>query len=182
MSLPQNLALFIVDTLASLYVLLLVLRCLLAQAQADFYNPLSQVIVRLTAKPIVYMHQALPPIGHFDIACWLYAYAIKSLSLFLLAHIQGAAVAWSAVLPFALIALLELVVHIYIVALVVGAIASWFTGGVRMHPALSLVSELTEPLLAPLRRMLPSASGIDFSPLAAIFLLYIVLIVLRALH
>ena len=85
----QNLALFIVDTLFSLYVLVLLIRSLLVIAQADYYNPLSQFIVRITEPPLFPLRRMVPPVGRVDLSCWLLAYAVKLGEIVLLMLIQG---------------------------------------------------------------------------------------------
>ena len=180
----QNVLLFLIDTLLSLYVLALLLRFVLMLSQADFYNPIAQTIIRVTQAPVAMVRQIIPPLGRIDLACGLLAYALKILTLFLVGAIQGKIFPLAALLAGGGIQLAELLIYIYIFALIILAVSSWFISGVQMfnHPLISLLFSLTSPLLAPLRRLIPAANGIDFSPLAALIVLYLLLTILRSLY
>lgn len=180
----QNLALFIVDTLFSLYVLVLLIRSLLVIAQADYYNPLSQFIVRITEPPLFPLRRLVPPVGRVDLSCWLLAYAVKLGEIVLLMLIQGQSWPTSALAAVAAIQIAETVIHVYIFALIILAVSSWFMSGVQQlhHPVISLIHGLTGPVLEPVRRVVPPVGILDFSVLIAIFLLYLILTVLRSLY
>jgi YggT family protein len=62
------------------------------------------------------------------------------------------------------------IIDAYTIILFVTVLLSWFPVP-EHHPAVRFLRSITEPLLAPLRRMLPSAGGLDFSPLVLMLLL-----------
>ncbi|MDP4788772.1 MAG: YggT family protein, partial [Haliea sp.] len=70
-----------------------------------------------------------------------------------------------------------LVVNIYFFALLAMIILSWVAPGSR-HPALLLLFQLTEPVMAPVRRLLPNMGGIDFSPILLFILINVIQIAL----
>ncbi len=180
----QNILLFLTDTLLSLYALALLLRFLFMLVQADFYNPLSQVIVRLTQVPVDAVRKFIPPIGRMDLACWILAYGLEMLNLFLLGLIQGKVLSAAPLFFVGLMQLAETLVYVYIFSVIILAVSSWFISGVQAftHPLISLLYSLTSPVLAPLRRVMPSAGGIDFSPLALLIVLYLLLTILRSFY
>lgn len=180
----QNVLLFLTDTLLSLYALVFLLRFLFMLVQADFYNPLSQAVVKLTEGPVGALRRFIPPVGRADLACWLLAYGLKVLSLVLIGLIQGKVWPLAPLLLIGLIQLGETLIYIYIFSVIILAVSSWFMSGVQAfsHPLIFLLYSLTSPVLAPLRRFMPSAGVLDLSPLALLLVLYLLLIILRSLY
>ncbi len=181
---PERALLFATDTLLTFYALLLVVRGLLAMAHADFYNPLSQTIVRLTEPPLALARKIIPSTGRWDSSCWLLAYLVKVLELFLVAGFQGYSPPAPTLLTVGLIQLGELLVQTYMVSIFIIAVSSWFVSGAQAfaNPFLSLLHGIAEPLLEPARRLLPPFGAIDFSALAVLLLLYLTLNALRSLY
>ena len=67
------------------------------------------------------------------------------------------------------------VVYIFIGALIFQAVLSWVN---PYSPFAAPVQQLTRPMLDPLRRFIPLISGIDLSPLVAILVLQVLLMLL----
>ena len=180
----QNVLLFLTDTLLSLYALAFVVRFLLTFAQADFYNPLSQTVVKLTQVPLNSMHAFFPLVGRVDPACGLIAYGLKTLALFLIGLIQGNALPVALLLTISLIQLGETIIYVYIFSLITLAISSWLMSGIRAfnHPLISLLYSLNAPLLTPVRRVIPVSGVVDFSPLVLLITLFLLLTILRSLY
>ena len=181
---PERALLFVADTLLTFYTLLLLLRGLLAMAHADFYNPLSQAIVRLTEPPLSLARKIIPSAGKWDYSCWLLAYLVKVLELFLVAGLQGYSPPAGQLLTVGLIQLGELLVQTYIVGIFILAVSSWFISGAQAfsNPFLSLLNSLSAPLLEPARRLLPPLGPVDFSSLVVLLLLFLTLNALRSLY
>ncbi len=180
----QNILLFLTNTLLSLYALVFLLRFVLMLSQADFYNPISQTIVKLTQAPVNTLRVLLPPVGRFDLSSWVLAYGVKVLTLFLVGLIQGKVWPLVSLLVIGLIQLAEVLIYIYIFSLIILAVSSWFISGIQAfnHPLISLLYSLTSPILGPVRRVIPATGPIDFSPLAALILLYLLLTILRSFY
>ena len=180
----QNILLFLTDTLLSLYMLALLLRFLFMLIQADFYNPLSQAIVQITQTPVKFVRTFIPTFGRVDLACGLLACGVKTLELFLLGLIQGKIWPLAVLLVVGLIQVAETLIYIYIFALIILAISSWFIIGRQAlnHPLISLLYSLTTPILAPVRRIIPASGGIDFSPMVLLIALYLLLTILRSFY
>lgn len=175
-----NVSVFLVHTLFSIYLVIVVLRLLLAWVRADFYNPLSQFLVKTTNPVLVPLRRVIPSIGSIDTASLVLILGIKLLELMLLAMITGKAFTFAALLILSLLQIVELVIWIFIFAIIIQVIMSWVSPGAQYYhnPAASLLHSLTEPLLRPVRRMLPPVGMIDLSPLVVTLCLYIILIVL----
>jgi YggT family protein len=176
----QNIAVFLISTLFSLYIGAVLIRFLLAYARADFHNPLSQFLVKVTNPLLVPLRRFVPALGKVDTASLVLAFVLKLIGVFLLAAIVGKGFDPGYLIPAALVDLLRTLIWIYIIALIVQAVASWL-GNTHGNPVLSLLYSLTAPVLRPLRNIVPTIGAVDLSPLVAILLLQVCLIVLAPL-
>ncbi|NLD14004.1 MAG: YggT family protein [Gammaproteobacteria bacterium] len=166
---------YVLQTLGQLYILLILLRFVLQMVRADFYNPLSQFVVKATQPPLAVVRRFIPGYGGLDFAALVLAFLVHmALSAVILA-IVGAPVAQ--LLPYlaiwVLISLASLFVKIFFFALIISVILSWVAQGSR-HPGVSLVHQVCEPVLSPIRRILPDLGGIDISPIFAFIALNLI--------
>lgn len=173
---------FIISSLAQLYILVLLLRLLMPWLRIPFNNPLSQGILRLTSPLVVPVRRLIPPIGRLDTATLVVAFAIQYLTILVIVLILRAA---PAIVPIALTALLDLVIltiRLFVFAIIVRVILSWLSPGGTYNPAVSLIESLTEPVLRPFRRLIPAIGGFDVSPVFAIILLMALTILISGLR
>lgn len=175
----QNVGLFLVETLFSLYIGAVLIRFLLASSRANFYNPLSQTLVKITNPVLVPLRRMIPPIGKLDTAAVVLALGLMIIKVLLLLGIKGAEVNFPVVALYSLVEILRTIIWIYIIALIIQAVMSW-VGNTYGNPLADILNSLTEPLLRPLRGIVPTVGMLDLSPLAAILLLNIILIVLNS--
>jgi YggT family protein len=180
-NLGQELGGFLISTLFSIYILLVMLRMLFALVHADFYNPLSQAIVKLTNPPLVPLRRVLPGIGKVDTAALVLLLALQMLEVALLALLIGQQLGFVALLYIAVVKLVRLLIYVFIGAIIIQAILSWVSPGNYGNPVVGLLESLTAPLLRPLRRVIPPAGMLDLSPLVALIGLYMLLIVFNNL-
>lgn len=173
----QNIAVFLISTLFSLYIGAVLLRFLLALVRADFYNPLSQFLVKITNPVLVPLRRFIPPVGKIDTASLVLAFTLKLMAVILLMSIQGIDASFGDLLLAVLADLLRTVVWIFMIALIIQVIMSW-VGNSYGNPMGSLLDSLTAPLLDPIRKFVPLIGMVDLSPLVAILLLQVVLIAL----
>jgi len=163
-----NAGTFLIDVIFGLFIGAVMLPMFLQWARADFYNPLSQAIVKVTNPVLRPLRRYIPAIGRIDTASVVLILSLQILNLWLsltLAGGMGASIAGLAVL--ALAELLSKALYIFMFAIFIQVIASWVSPG-AYNPALSLVDSITEPLLKPLRSVLPSLGGLDLSPMIAL--------------
>lgn len=173
---------FLLSTLFQLYIALILLRFLLQWARADFYNPLSQFIVKVTSPLLRPLRRIIPGWGGLDVACLLLAYLVTLVQVALVgAHIapynflgllDGQMMGPVSLLLVSLLDLITLAIGLYMIAIVIQAIASWVSPG-NYNPALTLLYSLTEPLLRPARRLLPPIAGLDLSPILVLLALQV---------
>lgn len=171
-----NPAEFVIGTLFSLYVLVLMLRFLLAWMRADFYNPVSQFLVKVTNPLLVPLRRIVPPLGGIDMASVVLMLAVQMTGIALILLLRGADLTLQALIFLSLARLVDLAFSVFIYGIIIQAILSWVNPG-AYNPAVSLLHTLTAPVLRPARRLIPPIGGVDLSPLAVI----IVLVVLQML-
>lgn len=164
--------LFLVDTLLSLYAMVVLLRFMLQLVRADFYNPLSQFVVRATNPLLRPLRRIIPGAWGIDFAALLLTYLIMLVTVAVLAGIAGAALPLVALLAYALLKGLLLLIHLYFFTILVQVILSWVSPG--WSPVAGVLYTLNAPLLRPVQKIIPSLGGIDLSPLIVIILLQFV--------
>jgi YggT family protein len=159
---------FLVDSLLTIAVYAFLLRVLLQLSRADFRNPLAQAVLALTNWLVMPLRRILPPAGRFDTASFAALIAVQIVtSLILFRFRTGALFPLVPLLVSALRSLALSTLLLYTILIFIYAALSFIAPGAR-SPATSLLASLCEPLLRPLRRLLPDIGGIDFSPLVAI--------------
>jgi YggT family protein len=163
---------FLVTTLLGLYILAVMLRFLLGLVRADFYNPVSQFLVRVTNPLLVPMRKVIPTLGKFDTSAVVLMLALQLLSVLIVVALRGAGVSFIAVLACAIGELLRLLINIFLVAIIVQVVMSWISPG-TYSPVNAVLYSLTNPVLQPFRRIIPPLSGIDLSPLFALIALQV---------
>ncbi len=160
-------ALYVLQTLGSLYLMIVLLRFILQLVRADFYNPLSQFIVRATQPLLKPLRRIIPSIGGLDIASLILALLVQlvlmALTLLLAYGTTGNPVA---LLIWSVIGITALFINIFFYALIISVILSWVAQG-SDNPGALLVNQLCEPLLMPFRRLMPNLGGLDLSPIFA---------------
>ena len=175
-------AVFLIDTVFSLYILAVMLRFLLQWTQADFYNPVSQFLVKITHPPLRIMRRFVPALGRIDTSSLLLALLLQMLANVSILALKGIGIGFVALALLSLTDLLKMLLDIFVYAIFAGAILSWFAAG-SYGSAASILYSLTEPLLSVCRRLLPDLGGIDLSPLIALVLLQLAkMMVLPPLH
>lgn len=179
MSAASEIGRYLADTIVSIYLVLVVLRGLLQAAQADFYNPISQFIVRATNPPLIVLRKVIPAGRRLDFSAVVLALLVQIIGLIAVIMLSG-------FLPpnpltvslWAVLGVVGLVVNVYLFAMIAMIVVSWVAPGSR-HPAVTLVYQITEPVMGPVRALLPSMGGLDFSPIVIFILINVIQIALR---
>ena len=170
---------FLIQTVFGLYVLAVMLRFLLQWVHADFYNPISQFIVKVTNPALRPLRRIIPGWGGIDLASVILLIALQITELFLVNLTLGRALGVSALFIATIGELLDLLINVFIGAILIQVILSWVAPA-SYNPLIGLVHKIAEPLLAPARRIIPPFSGIDISPLVILVVLQLLKILLVA--
>ena len=165
---------FLIDTVIGLYILAVLLRFLLQWVRADFYNPVSQFLVTVTNPPLVFLRRFIPGFFGIDLASIVLLIVLSIVKIYLLAWVADVTPQFSGVVLLAVGELLQLAVWVFIITLFIRVILSWIQPG-GYNPVLGLINQLTEPLMAPARRLIPPFGGLDLSPIVIFIFLYLTL-------
>ncbi|MEW9797185.1 YggT family protein [Alteromonas sp. CYL-A6] len=165
----MNATYFLVSTLFDLYLMVVILRLWLQMVRADFYNPLSQFIVKATHPLVGPMRRVIPSAGRLDTATLLLALIVAGLKLVTLSLLFGGAINPVAVLILSVVSVIKETLSLMFWVLLLRAIMSWISQG--QSPIEYALYQLTEPFLSPIRRVIPPIGGLDLSVLIAIIAL-----------
>lgn len=163
----DNPLIFLIDTLFDIYIAIVLLRFLLQQVGADFFNPISQFIVKATQQPVVIARRIIPSFRGIDFATLTLAVLLIFTKLIIILALGGIHPSISALLLQSLYDLIELIFNIFIFAVFIQAILSWVNPD-PYNPVSALLSCLTRPILTPIRKHLPMMGGLDLSTIAAL--------------
>ncbi|MBK5537726.1 YggT family protein [Pseudomonas sp. TH05] len=164
-------AVYVLQTLGSLYLLVVLLRFVLQLVRANFYNPLCQFIVRATQPLLKPLRRIIPSLFGLDMSSLVLAIivqlALMALTLLLTYGTTGNPLQ---LLIWSIIGVTALFLKIFFFALIISVILSWVAPGSH-NPGAELVNQICEPALAPFRKILPSMGGLDISPILAFMVL-----------
>lgn len=161
---------FIVSTIIQLYIIILLLRVWMQWVRADFYNPFSQFVVKTTQPIVGPLRRFIPAIGAIDTATLLVTYILTIANiLFVMWPTNTLALISIALLPISFIQLLTYAGKLVFWLILIRAILSWISQG--RNPIDYMLMQLTEPLMSPIRRIIPAMGGLDFSAMIVMLIL-----------
>jgi len=164
----------IIRMLGEMYAFIVILRFLLQLSHADYYNPISQAVARITNVPVVALSRALPRMGRFDLSALLYAVAVKLATFVLLVLVSGIAMPnILQLLVLATIGVVDAILTIYFWAVLGSVIISWVAPG-SYHPGPQLIQQVTQPLFKLAQKVVPPIGGLDLSPILIIIVITII--------
>ena len=162
---------FLVKTLIELYVMVLLIRIWMQWSRCDFYNPFAQFIVKITQPIVGPLRRIIPSIGPIDTASLLVAFILTTLKYPVLLLIQVGALSLDPMnLLVGLLSLLKSAGTLVFWVIIIRSLMSWISQG--RSPIEYVLMQLTEPMMSPIRRVLPAMGGIDFSAMIVILILY----------
>ncbi|RMT76855.1 putative integral membrane protein, YGGT family [Pseudomonas viridiflava] len=164
-------AIYVLQTLGSLYLLIILLRFVLQLVRANFYNPLSQFIVKATQPLLKPLRRIIPSVFGLDMSSLVLAIIVQmilmALTLLLMFGTTGDPLH---LLLWSIISVTALFLKIFFFALIISVILSWVAPGSH-NPGAELVNQICEPALAPFRKIVPNLGGLDISPILAFLVL-----------
>ena len=162
---------YLVQTIFGFYTVLVLLRFLLQLVRADFYNPISQFAVKVTSPILNPMRRVIPGWGGVDVSSLILILALQLIQLVAIILMLGypipnvgLIVAWSAV------GILGLLLNFFFWAIIIQVVLSWVAPQSN-NPVVGLLYQITEPVMAPARKLLPPMGGMDFSPIIVFMLI-----------
>lgn len=162
---------FLVKTLIELYVMVLLIRIWMQWSRCDFYNPFAQFVVKITQPIIGPMRKVIPSLGPIDTSSLLLAFILTTLKYPVLLLIQVGVLSLDPMnLLVGLLSLLKSAGTMVFWVIIARSLMSWISQG--RSPIEYALIQMTEPMMAPIRRILPAMGGIDFSAMIVILILY----------
>lgn len=162
-------AALIFSTLTGIYLLAVLLRFLLQVAKADFYNPISQAVVKITDPMVSIFRSFIPGYRGIDFSTLVLAFIVEAAAICVLIILYGGTIPGAGyIITWAFVGVILFIISIYYYAILGSIIMSFvmmFSGSTNPHPLLRLVWQLTEPVMAPVRKIIPPMGGLDFSPI-----------------
>ena len=164
-------AALIFSTVAGIYLLAVLLRFLLQVAKADFYNPVSQAVTKITDPMVRILRTVIPGYKGIDFSSLVLAFVVEAVAICTLIILYGESISnigYTNIVTWAFAGVLLFIIQIYYYAILASIIMSFvmmFSGSTNPHPLLLLVWQLTEPIMGPVRKIIPSMGGLDFSPI-----------------
>ena len=162
---------FLVKTFTDLYLLVFMLRLILQWVRADYYNPISQFVIKVTDPLVVPARRILPSVGKLDTPTLVVLVLLQCLVTYLLLLLIDFTPSAGTFIYLVVIRLIRLVIWTYTIALFGYVILSWVAQA-RYSPIAMVLGQVVGPLLRPVRRILPPIGGLDLSPMLVLILLY----------
>ena len=157
-------------------VIVLILRVWLQLVKADFYNPLSQFVVKVTNPLVIPFRRFIPGFGGIDLATVLIALVISILEFIVIPVLNGGPIDVLSASYFGVLALIKQIGFLLFIIMLVMALMSWVVQG--YNPTMVIFQQLTDPFLRPIRKVVPAIGGLDLSILVAFLLLNVINILL----
>lgn len=173
-----NPLMLIINTVFDLYIMLVLLRFMFQAFRADFYNPVSQFVVKATTPPLKFFRRFIPSVGGHDTAAIVLAILLIGLKLVILKslgieviQIANVAAPIASLNPMGLIIiamaeLLALTLNIFLFSIIIIVILSWISPG-TYNPVAQLIQTIADPVMRPIRKIMPNLGGLDLSPIVA---------------
>ena len=171
---------YLITTLVTFYLLIVILRFLLQLARADYYNPISQFIVKATTPLLRPLRRVIPSVGSLDTSSLVLALIVQALGIVLILFTSYGFIVNNplSLLIWALLGVATAFTKLFFFTILVSIIFSWIAPQSR-HPALMLLQQVNEPVMAPFRRLLPNMGGLDLSPILVFICINVVEILIR---
>ncbi|WP_295851679.1 YggT family protein [uncultured Xylophilus sp.] len=165
-----NILSFLLDTAVAIVGGACLLRLVMQRQRMPFGNPVGRLVFALTDWIVLPLRRVVPGIGGWDVASLLAGYLLVLAKLLALWGVRGAMTPGMFLPVIALFGLAQLAISVFTALLILYAVLSWLQ---PQSPVMPVLDRICAPLLAPLRRSLPSVSGFDFSPLVLLLILQV---------
>ncbi len=163
-------AIFLVKTLSNLYLLLFLLRIVLQWTKADFYNPLSQFVIRATNPLVTPVRRFVPNSRLVDVPTLVVLLILEAIATWLLLAIASVSLPPGVFAYYVVLRVVSLLLWLYIVAIFIYVILSWVSPG-GYNPIGRVLADIVNPVLGVVRRFIPPIGGLDISALIVLILL-----------
>ena len=169
---------FLVKLFFDIYILTLILRYLLTIVRVDSLNPLSALIIKVTNPLLKPLRRTIPGYFGIDWASIISLFLVQAIEIILVALIiTGGIPAFSGLTMLTIAYLLRTILYIYLFIIIIQVIISWINPN-AYNPITTIMYQISEPILKPIRQFIPSSGGLDFSPLVALIIINLLMILI----
>ena len=163
----------IISSVVELYTMLVLLRLMMQLARADFYNPISQFIVKATDPLLKPLRRFIPGLWGVDMPSIVLALLVQIVGLILMMLLKGTVTVDPVLfLLLGLFGVINIGLKIAFFAIIIVIVVSWIAPQ-SYNPAVSLLRQISDPLMAPFRKIIPPMGGLDFAPMLAMFVIHV---------
>ena len=166
MGYATNAGTFLLETIIGLFLLVFLLRLIFQMVRADFRNPVSQFIVKVTNPVLVPARRIIPSVGSVDMASVTILLVIQYAELSLLTLMNGGAFLPLAFFVVSIAKILGLIIMVFTISILIQVVISWINPG-SYNPMTALLYSINEPILSRARKIIPPIHGFDLSPIVA---------------
>ncbi|PCJ30086.1 MAG: hypothetical protein COA99_18640 [Moraxellaceae bacterium] len=178
---PAGAFVFIIGYAFDIYIMIVLARFILQMVRADFYNPVSQFIVKVTTPVLKPLRRIIPGFGGIDIASIVLMFTLVLIKILILLLIDYGSLSGLSLLTLSIITVksaANIVLNFYMFCIFIGIILSWISQG-SYNAFSALLHQITEPILAPARKILPPMGGLDLSPMIILILISFIKVLFR---
>lgn len=163
--------LYVIKTLIELYTIILMIRVMLQAARADYYNPVAQGIIKITDPVINIFKRFIPHSAKINLPAVVAMFTITFIEFLLLTAVLSPSMPnILMVVMFTLVTLVLLFLKMLMYILIAQVVLSWLNPGT---PIFMMLTQMTEPFLGRIRRLLPETGGLDFSPMIMLIIIFL---------
>ncbi len=171
----------VVQIVFGILIFFVLARFILQLVHADFYNPISQMFVKVTNPMLKPLRSFIPGFFGLDFAAIVLLLILQCTELILTHLIGGYGLHGPIMFTVEAIGLLiQHAAQLYMISIIVIVIMSWVNPGAFQHPLAQIAMQITNPLMQPLRKLLPTQAGIDFTPILALIIIFAVMFLVAA--
>jgi YggT family protein len=164
---------FLIDTIFNVYIYFVIARFILQVVRADFYNPLSQAIVKVTSPLLMPLRKVIPGFGKIDVACLVLLLFVIFIKLVVIIFLFGGGFMDPVAFIYIFLrAIASAFINFFILVIFIAVILSWVAMGTGYNPAFDVIRQLSDPVIRPVRQIVPPLGMFDLSPMIVLFLLY----------
>ena len=168
--------LYLISTLFDLYLIVMSVRLILAWERASSVNPVTNFIVKITQPVIGPLRRIIPPIGKLELATLVFILFFEAIKFLVISALFMGVPSAVLLIILSIEATIKLILNTFFFAIILFAILSWIHTG--PSPIAYVLQQLSEPILRPLRRVIPLVSGFDITPIPALIILQLLIILL----
>ena len=168
---------FLVELSFDIFILALILRYLFTIVRIDSLNPLSSLIIKITNPLLKPLRRTIPGYFGIDWSSVLALFLVQGIEIILIALIvNGVTPVIGGLVILTIAHLLRMILYIYLFVILIQVIISWINPYAYNNPIIKIMYQISMPVLRPVRKLIPSSGGLDFSPLIILVIINLLMI------